>query len=73
MLKHISLILASLASSTLAQTPNVELPEDGRFFYMVSPQGNNAPGINAFEVTVGTQDGTSERQVITNVAISASE
>jgi len=36
MMKHISLILATLTSSTMAQTPITELPEGGAFFYMVA-------------------------------------
>jgi hypothetical protein len=39
---------------------------------MVSPQGNNAPGINGYNVTIGT-DANGEGQIIKNVAISASE
>ena len=71
MMKTISLIAASLAT-IVAQRPSSPIPEGGNFFYMVAPAGDNAPGINGYDVTVG-HNSTGGGQLIKNVAISASE
>lgn len=74
MMKTVSFAVASLLTSTKAQTPEQPLPDSktGNFFYMLAKAGGNAPGINGYDVTIG-MDAAGNGQLISNVAISASE
>ena len=73
MIKNILLMVASLATSTQATA----IPNEGNFFYMVSHNSFNAPGVNGYTVSLGNDvfdfKPGAEPQHIQNVAISASE
>ena len=73
MIKKLSLMVASLATSTQATA----IPNTGNFFYMVAHDSGHAPGVNGYDVSLGNDvfdfKSGAEPQHIPNVAISASE